>query len=80
MARSGIRSGVSWSGRRFGTLVDRRAIPNFGDKETFRAEIRGAFERTLKAPGAAAIPGAARTTERVVNILVIALPRLGRSS
>jgi hypothetical protein len=55
------------------------AVPNFGtDKETFQAALRGAFERALRMQGQLptdAPDSPLRTdTERLISILVVAIP------
>jgi hypothetical protein len=57
-----------------GTLVIAVAMLNFGtDKESFQNEMRGAFERVLKAQGQTQLPGRA-DPNRVIDVLVAALP------
>lgn len=56
-----------------GALLVVAAIPAFGtDKETFQASLRAAFERALR--GQSQAPGMPADTQRMIDILVLAIP------
>ena len=60
-----------------GTMMVVVVIPTFGtDKESFQAGLRGAFERAIRLQAPAAEPNVADRPEvqRMINVLVLAIP------
>jgi hypothetical protein len=60
-----------------GAIIVVVAVPNFGtDKESFQAGLRSAFERAIQiqAPTDAPAPSSRQDVERLIDILVVAIP------